>query len=100
MRTSTSVEEIVVEEGRACGVRLKGGKLLRAKRAVVSNADLYNTFKMVPRGKHADFDAEREALLAPAAPVYFDDDGPADGEGLPLCKSFMHLHLCATPVRG
>jgi len=48
---------------------------------------------MVPEGAHAGFDEERDALLAPAAPVYSDDDGPADGEGLPLCKSFMHLHL-------
>ena len=48
---------------------------------------------MVPEGAHAGFDEERDALLAPAAPVYSDDDGPADGAGLPLCKSFMHLHL-------
>ncbi|EOD31741.1 Phytoene desaturase [Emiliania huxleyi CCMP1516] len=90
VRTSTPVEEVVVEEGRAAGVRLKGGGLLRAKRAV---ADLHNTFRMVPEGAHAGFDEERDALLAPAAPVYSDDDGPADGAGLPLCKSFMHLHL-------
>ena len=48
---------------------------------------------MVPEGAHAGFDEERDALLAPAAPVYSDDDGPADGAGLTLCKSFMHLHL-------
>lgn len=93
VRTSTSVESIVVEEGRAVGVALKGGKTLRARRGVVSNADLFNTFKMVPEGAHAGFDEERAALLAPAAPVYHDDDGPAGGSGLPLCKSFMHLHL-------
>tara|TARA_B110001452_G_scaffold249077_1_gene236320 strand:- start:136 stop:1983 length:1848 start_codon:yes stop_codon:yes gene_type:complete len=93
VRTSTSVEQVVVEEGRAVGVTLKGGKTLRARRGVVSNADLFNTFKMVPEGAHAGFDEERAALLAPAAPVYFDDDGPAGGSGLPLCKSFMHLHL-------
>ena len=93
VRTSTSVEQVVVEEGRAVGVTLKGGKTLRARRGVVSNADLFNTFKMVPEGAHAGFDEERVALLAPAAPVYFDDDGPAGGSGLPLCKSFMHLHL-------
>ena len=93
VRTRTSVERVVVEEGRAVGVALKGGKTLRARRGVVSNADLFNTFKMVPEGAHAGFDEERAALLAPAAPVYYDDDGPAGGSGLPLCKSFMHLHL-------
>ncbi|EOD22693.1 hypothetical protein EMIHUDRAFT_447628 [Emiliania huxleyi CCMP1516] len=65
VRTSTPVEEVVAD----------------------------NTFRMVPEGAHAGFDEERDALLAPAAPVYSDDDGPADGEGLPLCKSFMHLYL-------
>ena len=49
VRTSTNVEEILVEEGRAAGVRLKGGRTLRARRAVVSNADLHATFGMVPQ---------------------------------------------------
>jgi len=93
LRTSTSVEEVLIEEGRAVGVRLKGGKAVRSRKAVVSNADLYHTYKMVPRGVSAAFDEERDAYLAPAAPVYSDDTGPADGSGLPLCKSFMHLHL-------
>ena len=93
VRTRTSVEEVLVEEGRAAGVRLKGGTTLRARRAVVSNADLHNTFGMVPVGVHAGFDEERNRYLAPAAPVYYDDVGPKGGSGLPLCKSFMHLHV-------
>ena len=93
VRTSTNVDEILVEEGRAAGVRLKGGRTLRARRAVVSNADLHATFGMVPQGAHAGFDEERTKLLAPAAPIYSDDVGPGTGTGLPLCKSFMHLHL-------
>ena len=51
---------------------------------------------LVPRGACAGFDDERDALLAPAAPVYYDDAGAgvaAGGVGAPLCKSFMHLHL-------
>ena len=94
--TSASVEEVLVEDGRAVGVRLKGGRTIRARKAVVSNADLHNTFKLVPEGKHAGLDEERRSLLAPAAPVYSDDAGEgveAGGTGLPLCKSFMHLHL-------
>ena len=73
VRTSSSVERILVEGGRATGVELRGGKTLRARKAVVSNADLHNTFKLVPRGASAAFDEEREKLLAPAAPVYSDD---------------------------
>ena len=96
VRTSTSVEEVVVEEGRAVGVRLKGGKTIGARQAVVSNADLYHTYAMVPKGAHDGLDEERARFLQPAAPVYADDVG-ADvvegGTGVPFCKSFMHLHL-------
>jgi phytoene dehydrogenase-like protein len=83
--TSTPVEEVLVEDGRAVGVRVKGGKTIRAKQAVVSNADLYNTFKLVPEGVHEGFDAERESLLGKG--------GSMKDEGVPLCKSFMHVHL-------
>ena len=49
VQRSTAVKEVVVEDGRAVGVRLqnpKGGKqqVIRAKQAVVSNADLHGTF--------------------------------------------------------
>ena len=83
--TSEPAEEVIVEDGRAAGVRLKGGRTIRARRGVVSNADLYGTFALVPRGQSAALDAERDALLLPA-------DG-GTGAGVPLCKSFMHLHL-------
>ena len=48
LRTGTPVEEIIVEGGRACGVRLAGGEVVRAD-IVVSNADLVYTYKkLVP----------------------------------------------------
>lgn len=85
VRTSTEVEEVVVENGRAVGVRLRrSGKVVRAKDAVVSNADLFHTFKLV-RTPHEAFDEERNRLLGEVV--------GADGKGVPLCKSFMHLHL-------
>jgi len=93
VRTGTAVEEVLIEDGRAQGVKLRGGKTVRARKAVISNADLFNTFSMVPVGANSGFDLERTRLLAPAAPVYADDVGPTNGTGLPLCKSFMHLHL-------
>jgi phytoene dehydrogenase-like protein len=43
VRTECSVERIVVEHGRAVGVRLESGRVLRA-RQVVSNADPKRTF--------------------------------------------------------
>lgn len=71
------VEEILIENGRAAGVRIRGGQTLKANTAVVSNCDLYNTFKLVPFGKHRGFDDERENFLS----------------NITLCKSFVHLHL-------
>ncbi len=48
IRTGTPVEEIIVEGGRARGVRLAGGEVVRAD-IVVSNADLVYTYKkLVP----------------------------------------------------
>lgn len=47
IRLKTSVEQILIEKGRACGVRLVGGEEIRAK-VVVSNADPHATFRLVP----------------------------------------------------
>ena len=69
------MEEVVVEDGRAVGVRLKGGKTIGARQAVVSNADLYHTFKLVPPGAMQALTKSGDQYLAPAAPVYADDAG-------------------------
>lgn len=84
VRTGCLVDEVLVEDGRAVGVRLqnRGGRTIRAKQAVVSNADLRQTFSMV-RTPHEEFDKERKRLLG----------SPSEGDGVPLCKSFMHVHL-------
>ena len=42
--TSSPVEQIVVEQGRACGARLESGETLRARRAVVSALEPRQTF--------------------------------------------------------
>jgi phytoene desaturase len=44
LRLNSEVEEILVEEGRACGVRLTSGEVLRAG-VVVSNADSAWTYR-------------------------------------------------------
>lgn len=94
IRRSTAVEEVVVENGRAVGVKLaNSGRMLRAKEAVVSNADLTNTYNFVPRGVHARFDQERERYLGRNNNDNPNDDGGGEGSSVPYCKSFMHLHL-------
>lgn len=71
------VEEILVEGGRAVGVRVRGGRVLRAARGVVSNCDLWSTYKLIPQGACAALDTERSQ---------WERDTKK-------CGSFMHLHL-------
>jgi phytoene dehydrogenase-like protein len=92
VRTGVSVEEIVVGGGRANGVRLKNGNTILARQGVISNADLHNTFGLVREGAHAGFDEERNRLLGGRGPTGLEELGGPQG-GVPLCKSFMHLHL-------
>ncbi len=68
------VEQVLVEGNRAVGVRLRGGKTVRAGRAVVSNASVWDTLKLLPeKSVPKRFRAKRQAT--------------------PECDSFMHLHL-------
>lgn len=39
------VEEIIVEGGRAVGVKLRSGNIVRARKAVVSNASIWDTIR-------------------------------------------------------
>ena len=83
---STAVDEVVVENGKAVGVKLaKSGRIIRAKECVISNADLTNTYNFVPKGVHQGFDEERDKFIGLT-------NNPKDGT-VPYCKSFMHLHL-------
>ncbi len=68
------VEQVLVENNRAIGVRLRGGKAIRAHRAVVSNASVWDTLDLLPEG---------------VVPKRFREKRQAT----PLCDSFMHLHL-------
>ena len=78
LRLRTRVEGLVVDEtGRCTGVELKNGERLDARLAVLCNADVWNTAsKLLPK--------EWRAKVKGSA---------LDVEGVPLCPSFMHLHL-------
>ncbi|MCL2926983.1 MAG: NAD(P)/FAD-dependent oxidoreductase [Trichodesmium sp. St19_bin2] len=68
------VEEIVIRGGRAVGVLLQNGEEIRAKQAVVSNASVWDTLKLLPEDAvSTSWREERQAT--------------------PECNSFMHLHL-------
>lgn len=68
------VEEIVIEGGRAVGVKLKSGLFIKAKKAVISNASMWDTMKLLP---------------AAALPNTYEEKV----QKTPQCDSFMHLHL-------
>ena len=68
------VEQVLVVNKKAAGVRLTNGKEIRASKAVVSNASIWNTLPLIPQG---------------ALPKSFIEDRSKT----PECESFMHLHL-------
>lgn len=49
LQLNAHVDEIIVEDGRAVGVRLKNGNVVKARKAVVSNATPFDTVKMMPK---------------------------------------------------
>ncbi len=68
------VQEVVVKGGRAVGVLLRNGEEIRAKKAVISNASVWDTLKLLPEDTvPKSWREERQAT--------------------PECNSFMHLHL-------
>jgi phytoene dehydrogenase-like protein len=74
LRLGAHVEEVVVTGDRATGVRLRSSEILQAKRAVVSNASIWDTLKLLPN--HSATQSLRRQR-----------------QDIPPCDSFMHLHL-------
>jgi carotene isomerase len=74
LRLNAHVEEILVEQGKAIGIRLKTGEMLKAP-VVISNATLWDTYTHLLKPEHLP-DAYRRSALA-----------------TPTVDSFMHLHL-------
>lgn len=68
------VDSILLEGGQAAGVRLSGGGTVRARKAVITNATLWDAQKLLPDGTFPG--------------------GIAGGlDGVPVNRSFMHLHI-------
>lgn len=74
IKTGAHVSQINIQNGRATGVRLRNGDRIEAAHAVVSNASIWDTLKLIPAG---------------ALPKKFTEKRQAT----PQCESFMHLHL-------
>ncbi|MBE9077539.1 NAD(P)/FAD-dependent oxidoreductase [Romeria aff. gracilis LEGE 07310] len=74
LRLGAHVEQVLVEHGRAVGVRLRQGEEIRARRAVVANTSVWDMLPLLPKA---------------ALPARFVQQRQAT----PECESFMHLHL-------
>ena len=74
---NTHVDSLLIEGGRAAGVRTKDGRTLRARRAVISNADLWSTRKLVDAAACPELAAQLDARIA----------------RVERCDSFLHLHV-------
>lgn len=68
------VNEILIKNNKAYGVKLRSGHEIRARKAVVSNASIWDTVNIIDKDK-IPFELKNR----------FDT--------FPLNKSFMHLHL-------
>jgi len=83
---NSHVDEILVSDGRACGVKLSNGSVIKAKN-VVSNADPFVTSKLISKarsdGKTTD---EFNAYMDQLTNVDVNSGGMAN------LKSFIHIH--------
>jgi phytoene dehydrogenase-like protein len=48
LKLNAYVDQVLVEDKRAVGVRLRGGKQILALQAVVSNASVWDKLKLLP----------------------------------------------------
>ncbi|MGC1218151.1 MAG: NAD(P)/FAD-dependent oxidoreductase [Phormidesmis sp.] len=74
VKTGAHVSQIDSKDGQVTGVRLQDGRAIAARKAVVSNASVWDTLSLIP---------------AEALPKKFVEKRQAT----PRCDSFMHLHL-------
>ena len=74
LRLGSHVEEIIVTNNQATGVRLRGGEEIKASKAVVSNASIWDTVNIIPDG---------------VLPRKYQENV----DKTPMNNSFMHLHL-------
>jgi phytoene dehydrogenase-like protein len=74
LHVRSHVDSILLEDGRATGVRLSGGGTVWARTAVVTNATLWDTQKLLLDGS-------------------FPDGIAAGLDEVPVNRSFMHLHV-------
>ncbi|MGB3536285.1 MAG: NAD(P)/FAD-dependent oxidoreductase [Microcoleaceae cyanobacterium] len=74
IRLNAHVEQVTIKNNRAVGVQLRDGSIINANIAVISNASVWDTLKLLPKGA--------------VSPQW-----RTQRQSTPECDSFMHLHL-------
>lgn len=97
---SAHVESIVVEDGEVQGVRLRrGGRFVRAKKGVVSNASVWDTARLLsPPTETSSSPSSSQTSSTPppsplSAPTLLMQAEIAKAMATPATGSFVHLHL-------
>jgi len=81
------VEEILVKDGKTTGVKLSDGTIIKATKAVVSNADPFITKKLLQKSIDAGETSEDFNEYIHQMTNTVDEEG-----GIPNLKSFIHIH--------
>lgn len=84
---NSHVDEIIVENGKASGVKLSDGTVIKATKAVVSNADPFVTKKLLQ--KSIDGDEVSTEFKEYMEKMTNTDENK---DGIPNLKSFIHIH--------
>ena len=86
LHVNSHVDEILVENGRAVGVKLSSGKIIKASKGIVSNADPSVTEKLLRK-------ARDKQLTGVEMDEYMDKlTNASNKEYIPNLKSFIHIH--------
>ncbi|TRW46570.1 phytoene desaturase family protein [Georgenia yuyongxinii] len=98
VRTGARVERVLTSAGRACGVRLEGGEVIRARRAVVAGTtptqlygELLSGDGVVPGADREQ--AERFRYGPGTMMVHLALDGPVPWAGDRDLASFAYVHV-------
>ena len=68
------MDEVIIEKGKAVGVKLSNGKILKANVAVVSNASAWDTLRLID-------------------PQHVPAEWSKSVKEIPINRSFMHAHV-------
>ena len=92
LRTGAHVDSVIVENGRAAGLRLRRGEEVRARHAIISNATVWDTVELIPMGAIPE-DYRTRSREAPQTESVMHLNLGIDARGLPEDLGIHHVVL-------